>query len=167
MINKELRRLAEFAILENLTNEEECKKIITQAFNAGLFTKEEVNKIVADVKTYNDIGYTPTNPEQNERDRISRELFNALGPSVSFTLSKLIHQYPNRIYEGEWFIPDLKDIEKSININPAQVEAIILILKDKKLIDTKVDKEIKKRLVKINFHNVAAIYTDTNNSDKA
>lgn len=159
----EPRKVAELAILENLENEVECKKILTDAYKAGLFTDREVNKIVEDIKAYNDQFKGRSDAELEERERINKALLKALGPSVSFVLSKLIHQYPNRILVDDWFIPDVKDIEKSTRLSSSQVEAIIIILRDKDLIETKIEKKIKKRIMRINFYNVTAIYT--NNSD--
>lgn len=164
MTDLEPRKVAELAILENIENEVECKKILTDAYKAGLFTDREVNLIVEDIKAYNDRYKNRSEEEQEERDRINKALLRELGPSVSFVLSKLIHQFPNRTFEDDWFIPDMKDIEKSTRLSSSQIEAIIIILKEKGLIESKIEKKIKKRIMKINFYNVAAIYTNSSDN---
>lgn len=163
MVDMAPRKLAELAILENLDNEAKCKEILTDAYTAGLFTDREVNIIVADIKKYNDrYRIAPQADNDEEKDRINKALLRSLGPSVAFVLSKLIAQIPYRKVDDEalWFIPDSKDIQESVMISEIQYIAILEVLKDKGLIETKVDKKLKKLIARVDFIEVAKLYTN-------
>lgn len=154
----ELRQLAERAILENINDEAACKKILTDAFSAGLFTEEEVNATVEDVKRWNsriiDEADKIVSPEQLE---MSKKLLVALGPFPSLMLIALIKQFPERSIGDGWMLPDQKALEKALQIDSATYVSILNKLRDECLLEKKVDKRLKKLIVSLDFYEIDAL----------
>jgi hypothetical protein len=155
-MNIEARKIAERAILENINDEAACKDILTKAFTAGLFTEEEVNITVAEIKAWNDRNKEKVaSPEQL---RISKALLKALGPFPALTLVLLIKQFPKRSIGDGWMQPDVPGICKALKYKSPQFYGIVNTFQDRGLLEKTVDKRIKKLVIKLNFFAIQDLY---------
>lgn len=159
-MDTEARKLAERAILENIENEVECKKILTDAFTAGLFTNDEVEVIVKDVKAWNDKRAERDKVATPEQLKMSRALLKELGAYPALALITLIKQFPHRAIGEGWMIPDEKATIKALQIQPFQYHSILNNLKEKSFLEKKLNKDLKKITIKLNFFRIQKAFED-------
>lgn len=156
---RQLRILAEKAILENLDNEKECKDLLEKAWSAKLFDEEEINMIVKDIRRWNNtFKEAEKDPKKYEEQlAISKKLMSALGIYRTLALVTLIKQFPMYAINDEWFLPNTKKLCEALNIESKAAMVLINDLRDENLIDKKIVKG-KGLALKINFYNIEKLY---------
>lgn len=128
------RQLAEKAILENLGNEVVCKEILETAYKAGLFTSDEVEKLVSLCRNWGRLDADIPDGVKDLQKAVSKALLDNLGPFPALTLRLLIGQLPSRVIEGSSFRPDVKEICKAMAYDDKAFYLIVNTLVEKGLL---------------------------------